>query len=274
MKIPYLLLTFIMAAASTDASVIFSDNFNSYTSGNSLPTGGNWQTSANSGGASDTVQTDTGDVFGLGAANQYLRMEQAGATASANVASMDLTMPDVGAISFDLSMPTTATSLISFRIGTANSNGNTAFALQFGTGSTAGTRIYATTAGVATGAQLAQFDLGTSKHLTVIYNNTASAVNYDLGTSISGSLNANAMDVWLDTTQIGFDLAHSGGLALGTPLTQFNFIGTQANKINDLWLDNIVVQSIPEPSTTASLALAAGFILMGRRDRPKTTDLS
>lgn len=267
----FILLAFTSFAHAT---IIFDDNFNSYTSGTALPTGGNWVTSNNSGGGTDTVQTDLGDVFGLGTSNQYLRMQQAGGVggASANIASSALSMPDMGAISFDLSMPTTATGRINLRLGIANSNANTAFLLQFGTGSTSGTRIYAQDGSTILGS----FTLGTAAHITVVYNNTDSAFSYDMGSSITGTVAANTMDIWLGSINIGNDLARYTGssLPLGTALTQFNFIGTDGTKTADMWLDNVVVQSVPEPSTTAALAVAGLVALMTIRRRNKHVETS
>ena len=152
MKIFTCMLALSFAAlASSHATVLFSENFDSYTSGESIAVAGpsNWAQSNNLTGISaDIVQTDTNDYFGAGTGNKMGQISQL--SPNGNLAILNSTTTTsfglTGQVSFDYVVPpyntvsptsqpyvtdSSSQDGIVFRIGSAAGNSNSAFGLLF-----------------------------------------------------------------------------------------------------------------------------------------------
>ncbi len=273
------------ALTSSHATVLFSENFDSYTSGVSIATAGpaKWSKSNNLTGISaDIVQTDTNDYFGAGSGNKMGQISQL--SPSGNLAVLNSTTTTsfglTGQVSFDYVVPpydtvsptsepyvtnNYASDGIVFRIGSASGNGNSAFGLLFKEGS-----LYAVSGdGLGAPVLLASTSVSTMHSLSMVYNNQSTSFNYD-----GGSLAAQSMDVYLDGVLVGDDLTH-GALAADTAIASLGFIakGIGNSMVLTMYTDNFVVSDtvvIPEPDTLASLAGLGALltaVMLRRRKR-------
>jgi hypothetical protein len=262
----------LTAATSSYATVLFSENFDSYTSG-VTPTAANsakWLTSYNQTSvAADIVQTDINNYLGSGTTNKVVQISQLSANASnAQLASTTTTsFGTTGQLSFDFTIPlsteispasnaynsTNGLDGIILRMGTAAGNGTSAFGLLIRSNGLVA--LSDGTFNTPTTLTNASLSLTTKYNLTIVYNNSSSLLTYT-----GGSVAATSMDVYLNGVLVGDDLTHGGSVAADTALSSFSFTNKSTSNVLSLYVDNILVTdtitagAIPEPSTVAVLA--------------------
>lgn len=270
-SLPLLLLVILSLSCPRTllASVLYSEDFEGYTVDACVPTGASakWSTyflataQATDNGTDLLGRVKTGPAFGVN--SKYLMLQDTNATTGMSLASSTSTnFGTTGQLSMSFYSPSGMVNQGDgwlLRLGTIYNNSSTAFGLFIENGS-----IYAATTSNITQAAsaLATYSLDTANTLSIVYNNSTSLLTYDGGTVASGK-----MDVWLNGSLVGNDLAGIGNLAIGTALANFNFTAkAAAGPIPDfegtLYVDNIEVNSIatiPEPRT----AILAGMALIG-----------
>ncbi len=283
--VPALVVFAVLSAAATArATVLFTENFESYATGAlATGTGSNFATSTNSGTSAVTmVNTDGGNLFGGGTSNQYLQASALNGTVNEVVAAKtNIYSAQTGQFSFDLVAPTassvspvssaypTANSTsFKFRLGAAAANSYSAISLQFKSNGSTG-ELLTNDLGGTTFATLA---FGSGYHVDIVFNNSLSSLSYAGGTVASG-----AFDLWVGGVLVGNDVAGNGGanIPLGTSISSFYITSNSTASVQTLYMDNIVVDSvatvgaIPEPSSVAILVGAVSMVavLIVRRPR-------
>lgn len=251
----------------------FSDNFDSASAGTVLGSPWGLSVADNDGTLKYRITTDTGDLFGSGASNQFLSLSdtQNGNPnvqfyyASSGIASQ------TGQISFSFYDPQLSTvaastnnSGLMLRLGTSNSSaaGNTTspfgFFLYNG-------GIYTNTASAATIDKtnvLATYSFNSAHSLTVVYNNGTTGISYDNDTR---TLAAGSFDIWLDGTIVATGLGKFNGNTSTASIANATLNGQSSGNFG-FYLDDVAIStdisisSIPEP---ASAALLAGAGLLG-----------
>lgn len=275
-------LVLAAAAASSSFAGSFSDDFSSYTAGATL--GSPWTQSVpdNNGTLLYRVTADSGNVFGQGAANQYLSISD---TLSGNpnlqfyYASSSISGSS-GQLSFsfyDPQLTTVATSTnnsgMMLRLGTstAGAAGNTTSPFGFFVYNGG---IYTNSAGLATIDKtrvLATYSFTAAHTLTVVYNNGTTGVSYDNG---ARSVAASTFDVWLDGNVVATGLGkfnnNTSTAAIGNVTINGQPSGTVGYYLDNIAISSaITVSSIPEPASAAALLGAGvlGVAALGRRRR-------
>ncbi len=284
-------LAFTACAASAQA--VFTENFQSYTitppatfvtlPQSNTDTSVRWLSRTIDTNRLVRVYTDTSELFGAGASNQYLRLERlSGATADLNAITQPTSTPLLsGEINFDFFVAagsiTSTNNASGFRLtflANTSTNINT-----FTSANTVG-GIYFTDGTInlrSSGAAMltdnaSKFSFTTDQKnsLRIVFNNTTSTLVYD-----GGSLSAGFMDIYLNGTKQATWSLNSGNTA------------GQGNGVNSMWwaapsglsnsshvqgvfnVDNIVLSpaAIPEPATVAFVLPAAlgGLFLRRRR---------
>jgi hypothetical protein len=281
------LIPALTLAAAAHAAAVFTDDFSSYTPG-VLTTGAapanKWLTTPSPGIIDDDsslftrVTTDSGNLFGAGTSNQYLRISDTSNANNAlnyNLAINDTTIGQVGTLAFDFYDPSGDSAQGDgwlLRLGTAAGNSVTAIGLYLMNGQL---RVATTSNVTPSGTAFSTYSLDTMHSLVVFYNSSASDVSYD-----GRTLAANTMDVWLDGTIAATALGRSGGSTGVQTIDSFGFTrktttNTATDFVGTLLLDNITAYSgvetaaIPEPSTFALAGGTAVLMLAGlsRRQR-------
>ncbi len=259
-KLTRTLLAFVMGALislpSAIAATIFSDNFESYTTGNNVGASTNWNTD-NGGGTTNILNSND-----FGPTNKFVQFNDSNTgdfvclvnttTISAGQAftfSLDFIGKNDQGISIGLSAGTAANQALgSDRILRANLTN----------GAISGDNP---TNGFGGGF----FTLNTAYELKLVVNDSGAAINY-----ANRSLADNAYDVWIR------DLADTGSTYVGTgtftSAAQYHtvarsFNGPTPNYYFDNWSvdQGAIVTPVPEP--TAALLGGIGLLLLLRRRR-------
>ncbi|EIP99796.1 hypothetical protein OpiT1DRAFT_04327 [Opitutaceae bacterium TAV1] len=290
-------LAAVFAAASARATVIFTDDFNSYTAGNLTGDTGSatetpgvkWRNpSATDDDHTVTIASDTSNFFSHGGGNKYLSLVSA-ATGKSPVAQTNRPTTDgtasgswtnagIGTLSFDFYQPTVANPTGSGwmvrllnQATTYGGNSNAVFGLFLSNG----TLYAASTANVnPASTALASFALNRAHTLSVVFNTTSTARIY--GNDSEYTLAANSMDIWLDGSRVGTALGGAGGKAGAAAINKIDF--TTKSTISSLFVDNLVLDNtliapapVPEPATvalaTGAVALAGALVARRRHRR-------
>lgn len=280
------LIPALSLAAAAHAAAVFSDDFSSYTPG-VLTTGAapaNKWASPPAGIIDDNsslftrVTTDSGNLFGAGTSNQYLRIadtSNANNTLNYNLAINDTAIGQVGTLAFDFYDPSGDGAQGDgwlLRMGTAAGNSVTAFGLYLMNGEL---RVATTSNVTPNGTAFGTYSLDTLHSLVIFYNSSASNVSY-----AGRTLAANTMDVWLDGTIAATALGRSGGTTGVQTIDSFGFTrktttNTATDFVGTLYLDNITAYSgaetaaIPEPSAFALAGGAVALTLAGLSRRKR-----
>ncbi|MFA6961275.1 MAG: hypothetical protein WC205_11035 [Opitutaceae bacterium] len=284
-------LTVVSAYATTP---VITDSFTTYSPG-AITTGSSpavWATPGVGAGTVDNgtdltsrITTDSGNLFGKGTSNQYLKLSD---TSNANTADNlnlgvnPVTIGEIGTVSFDFYSPTTAGSQgegFLFRIGTLVGNGATTFGLFINNGQL---RAATTSSVTPAASSFATYALDTMQSLTIVFNSSASTLNY-----ASRSLAAGKMDVYLNGTIVGTALDGAGGFAglqktnAAVGFTRKTNGNTASDFVGTLNIDNLNVYSgvelsaIPEPATAAVFGgVAVLLTAMMVRRRPASVKAS
>jgi hypothetical protein len=292
-KTSIVLSLLLICPAFTHAALVFENNFNTYTAGDVLvraATGANVFNNQTGVADNDTdlftrVVQDTGNIFGAGTSNNYLRLADTantnGGTTFARLSTGNNRFSsEIGTLSFDFNIPTGGQSIgwALFLGNGSPGSANTVFGLYLRFNGT----IVANTGVSTVGATvLGTYTPSVSNTLTVVFNSSISSVSYDGHTLASGT-----MDLWLGSTLIASGVAASGtkGNAWdGTTAQSINNVNVAGSFVNgnpasdfmgELNIDNFVINNtalapIPEPSSVALLgaasALVAAFVCKRRR---------
>jgi hypothetical protein len=268
---PKILLSLVLGLASVHAAPVFTESFSSYSPGvltTGSPPANTW---ANPGGSATIddnstlftrVTADTGNLFGQGTGNQYLRIADTSNTNNAlnyNLVINDTTIGQVGTLAFnfyDSSGDGGQGNGWLLRLGTSAGNGATAFGLYLMNGQL---RVATTTNVEPDTSAFATYALDTVHSLVIYFNSSSSAVTYGEHT-----LAANTMDIWLNGSIAGTALARSGGTTGDQIIDSFGFTrkvsaNPAADFVGTLLVDHlnaysgVELSAIPEPASFAML---------------------
>ncbi|RRJ96931.1 hypothetical protein Ga0100231_024570 [Opitutaceae bacterium TAV4] len=213
---------------SSQGNTNFSNDFNDYTSGSALPlsyTLNGWspqtapQTTDDGNTLFSRIVTDSGNHFGSGTENRYLRVaDTSNANGTASYGNYNFLLStasnalggesDSGMLAFDFYEPENAAAQgIGWMLRLGNgwaANGNTVFALCIGQGGVR--RVTGTNNVPDTSATLGEFSQNQKHTLRIVFNSSAETLVYN-----GGSVATGTMDVWLDNTKIASGVAGSGG---------------------------------------------------------------
>ena len=261
-------LALIASAASSSATVFFAENFETYTPDAAVPTDNIWFLRTESG--SFTTKDDSTNNDFSGSKYGEIIFDDTAGVADPLVAvrsTYSVTGSATGQVSFkflDPTSPSTTGNGFLLRLGTNAGNSTTAFAIFIKDGNF----ITSSTSGTA-GSTFASYSLGTTNELDIIYNNSASTLNYN-----GGSVVSRAMDIYLNGTLVGDDI--DGGtigssLTVGSAVEKLNFTAkTSSSDFNGaLYVDDILMNdaiSIPETnSITAWFGILIGLTTLATR---------
>lgn len=288
------LSTLLLGASFAQAAVVFENNFNSYTAGAVLTrasTGAN--VFHNQSGTADNgtdyftrVTQDSGNVFGGGTSNNYLRFADTSNTNAAEIARLSTGTnrfsTEVGTLSFDFLIPSGGQSTgWSIFLGNGNpGSSNIVFGINLRLN---GNIVTTTAAGSPSTTILSPYTPNTAQKLAIVFNSSISTVTY-----AGGSLATGTMDIWLGNTRIGTGIAATGGkganwtgltpVAINNVNIASNFASANTAQdfrgeilIDNFVIDNTAISPIPEPASMAILgglgALAAAGFGRARRRR-------
>ncbi|EIP98857.1 hypothetical protein OpiT1DRAFT_03333 [Opitutaceae bacterium TAV1] len=254
---PVTLLALVLSPflfATARATIVFSDDFSDLS---------NWTKSA---ALTAESVTDTGNLFQKGTDNNYLKLVFAsdGTAHSFNTTLAGTGPGTTGQISFDFYDPQAGGNGngVVLRIGTGHANASTAFGLALRRGAL----LTANGGSVGLGSGITTYGYKVPHTLTVVFNNSASAITYGNG---NYTLAGSALDVWLDGVRVGAGIASVSGNSalLGKDITAINF-SDKSGYNGTLYIDNFEVRTditigsaIPEPAAwtlLAGLAMLAG----------------
>ncbi|GHB96597.1 hypothetical protein [Cerasicoccus arenae] len=243
----------------THATVLFTENFESYTPAQNVPTGGNWQ-------ALDpadilTAQTDSSNLFSTG--NQYGQLSLINFSSNMIARATNFTGTLNGQFSMQFNDPSGEAHSgrgWSLRLGSGAGNSSTAFGVFIDDGNL----FLSSGNGVdPNGGTITTYSKDVTNSLDIVFNNDNTIYNY-----AGGSVASHTMDVYLNGTLVGDDLAGAGGLATGVAIATFNYTAKADPFTGTLFVDNLNVNSvavIPESSNYAILAGALGFLVVAYR---------
>ncbi|QYY35231.1 hypothetical protein [Ruficoccus sp. ZRK36] len=252
----------LAAVSSLHATVLYEDDFDSYTVGDPVSDGGKWGTPQTAPYVTFTVADDSTHIFSPGA-NQYGVLE-ADNTSDNVVASITnsngTTTGQIDLTFYDPSSATHSGSGWSMRIGTNAGNSVTAFGVFIQDGDL----ILSTGTGVEPkGGTITTYAMDTVNTLSIVFNNDNGSLDYNGGNVASGK-----MDVWLNGVLVGNDLEGSGKKTIGyvdpetgvlgpTELKNINFTAKPQSEpfTSTLYIDELSLNdsiSIPEPAETAA----------------------
>lgn len=260
------LLVWLIALNLSQASTLFTDNFNSYSDG-TLPTGTAWTSVTDNGTTQLTrIATDTANLFQQGTANKalYLNFTVGGSTvASITDVSTGTTTGQVSFNFYDPKDTGAAGSGYFFRIGTGNANSVTNFAV----GLKEGSLYIATGSSIAPAATaFATYSTDTLNSLSIVFNSSTSLLTYGDNITVA----SGKMDIWLNGVLVGDDLDYAGNVALGTSLDNVNITTKGSTFSNSLYIDDLTFTNtiaIPEPGSITCVLI--GLTLCGYHRRLK-----
>ncbi|MGE9292114.1 MAG: hypothetical protein ACQKBW_00750 [Puniceicoccales bacterium] len=266
-------LSILGIAAASHATVMFSETFEEYDLG-AIPQGGaedKW-TFREAGGTFIAVD-DTTHIFSQDA-NQYGRMNFDGAAGAQDplltTRATEYSFSggsSTGQVSFQF-VDTSAIAETNYgfllRLGTSAGNSGTALAFYIRNGELR----YSNNQGNL-GAAFASYSLDTVNQIDIVYNYTASDLDYS-GSTVA----ATSMDIYINGELVGDNITTADStVTVGSAVSNFNLTAkTWSSEFEgELLLDDIIVDSeisIPEPSSScAILGVAAALVLFLSRRR-------
>jgi hypothetical protein len=215
--------------------------------------------------------TTSGAAFSWSISGNSILGDRSGSNSGALSRTTDLSIsPNMAYFQFDFApvdITTAATSSIVAYLG-SNLNTNNSAATnsdvhsRFSINLTNATTEEWTVRDINGGTTYGTLFTGTQK-LTLIANNTGSALPYDLGGGVSGTLADDKFDLWVGSTLAFDDAAATTGAVVS--ITDFKLLWNAGN--GTATFDNIVVGSIPEPATIVCIISGTAMLLMRRRRR-------
>ncbi len=253
-----------LAAASAQATIIFSDDFDNDAVGGN-PDNPPWNLltdSGSEGGGEVEVLADSSNLFGEGASNRMVRVldNSSGVGATTVGAANAFATQTLATFRFDFYEPSSGGSDgFSFRplsedASAVYTSPNFIYSIDFDDGA------------IVDFVDL--YSLDELQHVDVVVNNTASSLSYLGG---SQSLNAWSADVWLNGALVAEDVLSN---ATGNSMRGLGFISARDPQ-DEFYFDNVVVRDevyiVPEPATLSLLAVGAllGAIATSRRRRTR-----
>jgi hypothetical protein len=258
------------APSFVGAAVVFSSDFESDTVGNRPA----W-TSVTDSNTDSNIKfrvDNTGDPFGTGSAgvNKYLHITDTTNIASGNATVRGLAdASNVATLSFDLVEPVragTGTRLylhIGQTSGTLGTAAEQAYQIYFSNGF-----FNAPPGGAGTGTTTTT---GAKHSVSVVMNYSASSIDYAGVGGANQTLASGKFDLHIDGVKVLNNYSGiAGGLAIGTPLSAFNFQSFTSDANQEVNIDNVVFQTgavVPEPVSTGAAMLGLGIGAVARRRR-------
>ena len=254
MIIPRLVIASLLTSTLAAQTVLFEDNFNSYTVDE--PISSPWGSVTPNPSVADAkleVVQDTSDLFGQGTSNQVLHVLDQSDTERTRGDIRDLSF-DVATLTFDFYEVAGVTGT-PFRIGiglNSSSYTSTAFLINLQDGNPG------------------SYTQDAVHKIQIVVNTSASGVDYYQSNNVASL----TYDLWID----GVLVTDNGGLsdgstiAAGTDLTAFRFTTDTGGLSQEMYIDNLKLYDgafIPEPSTwgLAGIFALLGIVLHKRRAR-------
>ncbi|PAW76513.1 MAG: hypothetical protein B9S32_14800 [Verrucomicrobia bacterium Tous-C9LFEB] len=225
------------------ATLIFSEDFESYTVGNELVSNEKWGSVTSS--PTGTLLTATADpsaVFHNGTTNKYLRISDTSNAALTRLDSKPSSAFQLATLSLDFYEPSGVNGTywnISFP-GTASIDFN-------------GGQIR-----INSGTYSTVYPIDATHHLDIVINNTTAAEIYGINSVASGTF-----DLWIDNVLILDNYALNS--TTGTDLTKFVFSTSSGSYSQEMWIDNVSLYSgiaVPEPSAVHLLLLSMAALFV------------
>lgn len=251
-------------------AVVVTYDFNSDTPGSS-PSG--WSVTNAGGTTSLNVTADSGNLFGEGTSNQYVNFSDNSSSNSVELGQHSLSgfNTPVVRLGFDFYEATSAfNDGLVIQIGTDNLSANNERLVQIGLDDG---RLYVDGpppgGGTINGSA---YTLDTLHSIQIIANNDSTSSNYDFGGGINGTLAAGTFDIWIDSTLLGDDNQWTPGgsaanrISAGSALDSFEFAGFSGTT-QEILIDNIEFETVPEPSTYALILSALGILTLLRKKK-------
>lgn len=276
------------------ADIVRQDDFQSYVAGNNMTAGSSgdgytFQVVSNNptNGITTPVVSDTGNLFGHGADNNYLTLADtktyydSGNPRHYRLGSADYNMGKTGSVTLNFHEPANSTA--------TPAQGDQGWALYFGCYNTEiasaafgihlqqGT-LYATTGtGLERGTAIGSYSMDTTHSLALVFNKSGAVVD-DNGNTLS----TGKMDVWLDGRLITSVAGTGAQAATGTDISRFSigvtseYADTDKNFMGTLYIDDLVlhnsvavIAAVPEPAAVALIlgALAVAGVWTARKRR-------
>jgi len=243
-------LASMLLSRASASTVIFSEDFESYAAGANLSTNAKWGSVSANAPNFLTVKEDTGNIFGLGTANRYL---DASDTSPVELTRMDAKPSSpfqFATLEMDIYEPANISGTY-WGVAVAN-----AFSAQFNGGGIRTTGAGAYIPGLYT--------VDAEHHLSITFNNTASTQTYDGGNSVA----SRTFDLWIDGVLVIDNAAFTGAVAAGTDLASFNLTTSSGSYSQEMYVDNIVLTTIPEPSSVGLAVISfLGTFWLCRKSR-------
>ncbi|MDP0494705.1 MAG: hypothetical protein Q7Q73_00725 [Verrucomicrobiota bacterium JB024] len=248
-----LLASLFTVSAVSAQSVIFSDNFGSYTLNEPLSSPwGSVTPNPTQPDAAVEVVLDTGDYFGAGTSNQILHV--------LDTSSTWLTRADMRGLSFNVAT-------LSFDFYEVAGVSGTPWRVSFGLDSSSAGNIFQAT---LDSGNPGSYSLNAKHTFQMVVNTSTSNVDY-----AETTLNSMHYDLWIDGELVTSNAAAEtipSGFVPGSNMTAFRFTTGSSSLSQEIYIDNVLLTEgavIPEPSSLAWLGFA-GLSVLALRHRRNT----
>lgn len=235
---------------------------------NNAPPTSPWQAGANQAGATQNVEADISDRFGLGTTNNILRVTDTTSSFSTSVRAVGLTgSSNVVTLSFNYYEPSGVNGTPwSVRFGNAgfDSDTNTLATITFNNGTI--------------GATSSAYSLDAPHRIDLVLNNSGAAINDYSGTF---DLPNRTYAVWVDGNRVIANNGMTAGVMTSNQLiTSFHLRTFTASLSQEVYADNFYLfsgatigQAIPEPSALSFLSLGTVFCAVWTMRRGRRASL-
>ncbi|WP_309380844.1 PEP-CTERM sorting domain-containing protein [Cerasicoccus frondis] len=251
--IPRTLLILLATAPLLSAqTTLFTDNFDSYTPGETLPSvsWGSVNPSTSSSDAAMEVVLDAGDFFGQGTSNQVLHILDESGSQNTRADAANLSF-QVATLEFDF-----------YEVGGVS---GTPWRISFGLNSSGVGNVFQAT---LNSGNPGSYSLDAAHKAQIVVNSSTETVFYG-GTSIASMQYQLWIDGVLVTANGGTASNFISGFTAGDSMTAFRITTDTSGLSQEMYIDNVTLYDgavIPEPSTWALITgLVVGCALIFRR---------